>query len=957
MDRETEAPASFEFGRFKILPQHRDVLADGRPLRLGGRAFDVLVVLVEANGAVVGKDELIRRVWPRRIVAENNLHAQIRALRRAFSGQDVIRTGVGRGYQFRGEPRIPGASREAPTRPASGSDTPHLMPARTNLPVRTSDLIGRGGEIAAIIRLVTDHRLVTLTGLGGIGKTRLAIEVARQLEPRFADGVWIAELAPLTDAGLVPPTVAAALGLELASGVISPARVAEALGPKHLLLVLDNCEHVIDAAAAMVEALVRASPTACVIATSREPLRAESERVYPVPPLDVPGEDTPAMEDVLRHSAVALFFARAQAADPAFAPDRGAAAVISSICRHLDGIPLAIELAAARAASLGLQPLASRLDDRFSFLTGGRRTALERHQTLRAAFDWSYELLSERDRSILRCLSIFAGSFSLGAASAVVASDELPASEAVDGLADLATKSLITADVSSPLVRYRLLETTRAYAIEKLAQAGEFAQAARRHAEFYRDLCAQAAAEWQTRSATEWQADYGTQIGNVRTALDWCFSPQGDVAIGGALTAAAVPLWCQLSLLDECRARVEQALTQIAAELHRDATVEMQLEAAMGLTLFHTKGSTREAGDAWARALAIADRLKNAEYQLRALWGLWSYRMTCAEYPVALAHAKRFSRLAAKQSDSGDRLIADRMIGTVLRYTGDLTDARRHLERMLDRYVDPLHRSHTIRFVWDQRVAGEMALAVVLWLQGFPDQAMRTARHTVESAQARDHAISLCYALTSAACPIALQVGDLDAAEVYVSMLLDHSTKLAMRMWQAEGRCLQGALWLKRSRIGEGLELLRSALDQLHETGCILRYAGFLGLFAEGLAVAGEVSAGRAAIDEALTRSENNGELWFAAELLRIKGELVLLENRADAALTAEDLFREAIDLAHQQRALSWELRVAISLARMLRDRGRSNAARQVLAPVYARFTKGYNTVDLKIAKALIEQC
>ena len=241
MDPETEAPASFEFGRFKILPQHRDVLADGRPLRLGGRAFDVLVVLVEANGAVVGKDELIRRVWPRRIVAENNLHAQIRALRRAFSGQDVIRTVVGRGYQFRGELRIPGASREAPTRPASGSDTPHLMPARTNLPVRTSDLIGRGGEIAAIIRLVTDHRLVTLTGLGGIGKTRLAIEVARQLEPRFADGVWIAELAPLTDAGLVPPTVAAALGLELASGVISPARVAEALGPKHLLLVLDNC--------------------------------------------------------------------------------------------------------------------------------------------------------------------------------------------------------------------------------------------------------------------------------------------------------------------------------------------------------------------------------------------------------------------------------------------------------------------------------------------------------------------------------------------------------------------------------------------------------------------------------------------------------------------------------------------------------------------------------------------
>jgi predicted ATPase len=250
-----------------------------------------------------------------------------------------------------------------------------------------------------------------------------------------------------------------------------------------------------------------------------------------------------------------------------------------------------------------------------------------------------------------------------------------------------------------------------------------------------------------------------------------------------------------------------------------------------------------------------------------------------------------------------------------------------------------------------------MALAVVLWLQGFPDQAMRTARHTVESAQGRDHAISLCYALTSAACPIALQVGDLDAAEVYVSMLLDHSAKLAMRMWQAEGRCLQGALWLKRGRIDEGLELLRSALDQLHETGCILRYAGFLGVFAEGLAVAGEVPAGRAAIDEALTRSDSNGERWFDPELLRIKGELVLLENRVDAALAAEDLFRQAIDLAHQQGALSWELRVAISLARMLHDRGQNNGARQALAPVYARFAEGYATADLQIAKNLLKEC
>src|SRR6516164_9764371 len=257
---------------------------------------------------------------------------------------------------------------------------------------------------------------------------------------------------------------------------------------------------------------------------------------------------------------------------------------------------------------------------------------------------------------------------------------------------------------------------------------------------------------------------------------------------GVALTAAALPLWCQLSLLDECRGRVEQALAHVAPGSNRDTRYQMQLEAALGLSLFHTKGPVRETVAAWTRALAIADRLEDTEYQLRALWGLWSHRMSSAEYRDALAFAQRFRRLAARRSDPADQLIADRMIGTVLRYLGDLTNARRHIERMLSRYVDAPHQSHPIRFVWDQRVAGEMILALILWLQGFPDQAMRTAQRTIESARARDHTISLCYALSTAVCPVALWIGDLAAAERYLSMLLDHSTKFAMAVWQAGGQ-------------------------------------------------------------------------------------------------------------------------------------------------------------------------
>src|SRR5215472_8529022 len=420
MDNRSEAPASFEFGRFRVFPQRREILADGRPIELGGRAFDVLVALIGANGAVVSKDELMSRVWPGRIIEDNNLHAQIKALRKAFSDYDLIRTIVGRGYQFRGEVRARRSSESERTEPGTASEISGPPRAPTNLPALTSDLIGRDAEVSEVVSLMADHRLVTLTGTGGIGKTRLGLEVARQLLPQFADGVWIAELASLSDPALVPIAVATAFGLELISGVVSPDRIAAALGTKQIMLVLDNCEHVIDFAAEMVEALLRANPTARVIATSREPLRAESEHLYRVSPLAVPAEHMQALEDLLRHGAVALFVARAQEADPHFAPDWQTAAAIAAICRRLDGIPLALELAAARVSALGMQELASRLDDCFSLLTEGRRTALRRHQTLRATLDWSYELLAEPERLMLRHVSIFSGGFTLAGASAVV---------------------------------------------------------------------------------------------------------------------------------------------------------------------------------------------------------------------------------------------------------------------------------------------------------------------------------------------------------------------------------------------------------------------------------------------------------------------------------------------------------------------------------------------------------
>ena len=950
MDPASELPASVAFGRFRVLPHRRELLADGRPIKLGGRAFDVLMALIEARGAVVSKDALMARVWPDRIVDENNLQAHISTLRGAFGVErELIRTVSGRGYQFIGEVRFLSVSPDE--RAGAGAAEPRAVLPPTNLPEPVSELVGRDGDLREILNLAVAHRLVTLTGAGGIGKTRLALAAARRLLPEFADGVWVAELAPLADPDLVPVAVATAVGLELAAGTVSPERVANALSGKELLLVLDNCEHMIDASAVMAEALLHANPVAHVIATSREPLKAEGEWVYPALPLAVPAEDAEDQDDALRYGAVRLFVERARAAEPHFAPDRRLAAMITAICRRLDGIPLALELAAARAAALGIEELAARLDDRFQLLTGGRRTALPRYQTLRATLDWSYELLSEPERVVLRRLSIFAATFALEAATAVATGPEIARSEVVEALSNLVAKSLVLTESDGRAKRYRLLDTTRAYALEKLAQSGELDAVARRHAEFYRDLFERAETEWETRPTAEWLADYEWRLDNLRAALGWAFSPNGDSTIGVALTAAAVPLWMHLSLMEECRGCVERALATLGVGANR----EMKLHAALAASLMYTRGAVTEIGAAWTKALEIAESLEDAEYRLRSLWGLWSIHISGGQYRVALTLAERFHTLAANRSDPNDRLIGERMIGVTQYYLGDQLSARRYIEEVLAHYVPPVQKSHIIRFQTDQRVTARVFLARILWVQGFPDQAMRAAHNSVEDARAANHAISLCYALAQAACPIAVLVGDLAAAEHYVGMLLDHSTRHELPLWHAWGRSHQGVLVIHRGDVITGLGLLRAGFDELGEARSALRFLTFLGEMAEALGRAGEIAEGLAAIEEALAWIERTDEHWRIAGLLCWKGELLLLQGAPGAAATAEDHFRQALDWARRQSALSWELRAVTSLARLLRGQGRSADALALLQPVYDRFTEGFETADLKAAKALLD--
>ena len=358
--------------------------------------------------------------------------------------------------------------------PQLQQDFPALRSLETtpnNLPQQISSFVGRGRETIEVKRLLSRSRLLTLVGVGGIGKTRLALQVAADTHDAYPDGVWFVELGSITDPSLVPSSVAQVLGVRERAGVELAQTLGNHLKSRRLLLLLDNCEHLIDACAALAAALLLAAPEIRVLASSREQLQVAGEQIYPVPPLSlpVPGGD---LESLARSEAAQMFIERIRLQEPAFVLSERQVAATTSICNHLDGIPLALELAAARVNSLSIDEINVRLKDRFKLLTGGSRSALPRQQTLRATLDWSYELLPCHERAVLNRLGIFSGGFTLEAASIVASDETIDEFEVIDLLSHLVARSLVVAETNPAGTRYRLLETTRSYALEKLAATG-----------------------------------------------------------------------------------------------------------------------------------------------------------------------------------------------------------------------------------------------------------------------------------------------------------------------------------------------------------------------------------------------------------------------------------------------------------------------------------------------------
>ncbi len=942
------------FGPFRLFPVQRLLLEGDKPVRLGSRAFDILTALVEQAGEVVGKEKLIARAWPTTSVEEANLKIQIGALRRALGdGQGdnrYIVTVVGRGYNFVGPIRKEQALRAAP----STTVGPAVL---HNLPFATTRMIGRDDAVTALVARLSRQRMVTIVGPGGIGKTTVALAVAEQVIARYEDGVWLVDLTPLGDQRLVASAVATVLGFgthtdDLLSGL------ATWLRDKRILLLLDNCEHVVDAVASLAETILSKARGVSILATSREPLRFIGEREYRLEPLGNPEPSSrPTIAETAMFPAVQLFVERVSAFVQDFELTDANAPLVIEISRRLDGLPLAIEFAASSVEALGVQGLADRLNDSLPLLAAQRRTSATRQQTMRAVIDWSYGLLSHEAQPFFRALGMFAGSFTVKAAATVAMAAATTSFDAIDLLADLVSKSLVVADVTGDQPEFRLLYTTRTYAIEKLDECSEREAVATRHAKYFRELFEQAETEREMRPMAEWLKAYAPQIDNLRAALGWSSSPNGSSEIGVALTTAAIPLWLHLSLLRECCARTEQALKILRSDLTHDAHREMKLNAAFAISSLYTQGPSHEVGTTWETTLKLAQELNDPEYQLRALWGLFAFHLGCGEFRLALEMAKRFADLATTQPNRDDVLIGERIVGVAEHFLGDLRGARRNLEHMLANFVTPASKSHyVVRFGFDQRIPARIMLARILWLQGYPERAQREVDATIEEARGTGHASSLCYALADAACLIALWTGDLAGADRYITLLVDHSTQLALPAWQPVGRLYRAVLLIRRGAVADGLPKLRAGFQIDAEPLYAWTRTLLLGELAQGLACAGLVDEALATARQAVDGCKRSEENWLIAELLRLCGELVLQQGAPGSVLVADGYFRQALEWAHSQGALSWGLRVATSRARLMHQQGRPEDARSQLQPVFDRFTEGLATADLVAAKHLLDQ-
>jgi predicted ATPase/DNA-binding winged helix-turn-helix (wHTH) protein len=929
------------FGPFRLYATERVLKKDDTLLKIGSRALDILIMLLEHAPEVVNKRDLMRQVWGQLIVDDVSLRFHVAALRKHLGDGDAsvryITNIPGRGYCFAGTVTW---ARSEPA-PKMACTTASQLPREPLL------MVGRDHVVRELTALLKRQRFVSIVGAGGVGKTTVALALAHRMLAELDGAVHFLDLGAVEDSRLAASLLASQLGLVVVSDQPLPV-ILTYLREQRMLLVFDSCEHLIEAIAALTEHIFRDAPQVHILVTSREALRAQGEQVHHLAPLECPPyTESLTAAQALDFPAVQLFVKHVARSGHEFELTDADAPVLAEICRRLDGIALALELAAARVGAHGVQGTAALLDKQFRLLWRGRRTALPRHQTLSATLDWSYNLLSSTEQLVLRRLAVFVGGFSLEAALDVVA-ESLDAASLTETLATLADKSLVTSDRTTAM-RYRLLDTTRAYAWQKLTESAEDLKVLRRHCEHMIHALEQFGATILAPPSPGSIDFFVLNLGNFRAALEWSFSDRGDSGLGTKLAGASAFFFFQADLLPECAAWTDRAIGALDT-LSKGTRLELELLACFATSLMVARGNAPAAHIALVRALDMAERLNAAPMQLYVLHALYMWQIRSGDLRGLRELGDRVATVARDIPDPLPDAVAHGFSALTCFFTGANREVRRHAQIAL---TTPVHLSKFSLESFGHPYRLRAVLVRNLWVLGYPEQAMAAAEDTVQEVANLNRPETLCFMLMICGM-VPLETGDWQRAEEVIDRLSTIATKHHLFIYTQVAVGWQGRLAVSRDNLAQGIELLQTALAALHEDGYEL-YSPHLSMaLAEGLAKTGQRELAHSTICEAVSWAETRGLILNLIELLRVKGEILtsMSQQRGDG----EACLLQSLQLARERGLLSLELRTGTSLARLWADHAQLDKALELLEPIFNQFSEGFQTRDLVAAANLLQQ-
>ncbi len=951
--------AVFKFGPFSLNPVARILVRDGRELSIGSRAFDILVALVNKQGEILSRRELMACAWSGLSVEDSNIRVQMAHLRRKLgcgvNGDRYIASIAGRGYSFvmpvETQQEASSTHSENISDEAAFGDPVAVRPEiKVPIASRSDKFLGRASNLEELERAVQERRLITVVGPGGVGKTTLATVLARNL--RNFDEIRFVDLSVVTDDALVGAAIASSVNPGVRSS--DPLRDAVVwLSKRRSLLIVDNCEHLINGVADAVSFVLKHSLSTHVLATSIEALRVTGEAVYLLRPLGTP-PNTGRMtaNHALAWPSVELFMSRAVDGGHKAALADDEAAIVAAICRRLDGNPLAIELVASRVGIYGLDAVLELLDNQLTFRWRGDRDAAPRHQTVQSLLDWSYVLLSKRAQTVLNRLSVFASEFTIDAATDVIAGSGISDADVSMAISELVDKSMVSSGgVDETSGALKLREIVRTYAAFRLVREPERHETQRRHALFYLRRMRMRARDGGSGENTLSLHDF--DVGNVRTALEWAFSEDGDAEIGAQTCCLLLETFQDSMQFDECRRWCQRALEHLPSK-HQNTELHLKLLESLTIATLFGHGGDTGAANLFDVALQLSRRLKNHRIEAHLLAGLGMYHLKQGDFRSGFNVAEAYANKVDHHGSSNDNIVAGWMLGTMYHMLGEQVEAAATYEYSLARATG-FSPSRLGYFEHAHLALAKIAQARVTWLRGSPQTALHMAESAIE--EARSQPAALCLSLLMGM-TIFLFSGELDRADILTDELAELTARKGnLSGYHEAGMAVRGQLLVLRGKAEQSIDLLRGKLRSVGSIGFQSMIFGTLRALAEGLSIAGEHTEAVSAIDTALGLCERAGGTYLLPELLRTKA-MILLSSPHSKFDVVHRLLNDGTAIARRTSALGWELR--LHLARINADRSRGLKTTEEgfskLAEVVRSFQGGFETADLRTANSLLRQ-